>query len=173
MMETIDLEKVIASAPVWYHGYIRATGGLDLLDQLRDQIETAESLFGKRFFDKVHHRYAPGKWTPCEMLGHLIDAERIFTYRALRFARKDETPLPGFEEDDYVAAANADARSIDSLLEEFASVRQATISLYRSLSEADKWRSGLSNGNPISVYALFYSTVGHFNHHAGVLVERY
>jgi DinB superfamily len=107
------------------------------------------------------------------MLGHLIDAERVFTYRALRFARQDETPLPGFDEDAYVAAAHADARSIDNLLEEFAAVRQATIALFRSLSEEDKWRGGMSNGNPISVYALFYSTVGHFNHHLGVLEARY
>ena len=172
-MEKIDLEKVIATAPEWYHGYIRAVGGTNLLDQLRDQVTEANSLFSKQFLDKAHHRYAPGKWTPAEMLGHLCDGERVFSYRALRFARKDETPLPGFEEDDYVAAANADARSIDSLLEEFAAVRQASITLYRSLSEEDKWRSGVSNGNPISVYALFYATVGHFVHHAGVLKERY
>ena len=172
-MEKLDLEKVIATAPAWYHGYIRAVGEGSLRDHLRDQVAEMNLLFGKQFAAKAHHRYAPGKWTPCEMLGHLIDAERIFTYRALRFARKDATPLPGFEEDDYVAASNADARSIDSLLEEFAAVRQASIALYRSLSEEDKWRSGLSNGNPMSVYALFYSTVGHFVHHAGVLRERY
>ncbi len=172
-MENIDIEQVIASAPEWYHGYIRAVGDKGLLDQLHDQVAEVNSLFGEHFLAKAHHRYAPGKWTPCEMLGHLIDAERIFTYRALRFARKDDTPLPGFEEDDYVAAAHADARSMEDLLEEFAAVRQATITLYRSLSEEAKWRCGLSNGNSMSVYALFYSTVGHFVHHAGVLRERY
>lgn len=169
----MDLEKIIATAPEWYHGYIRSTGTTDFLTQLHDQMAIAEAVFGKQFFDRAHYRYAEGKWTPCEMLGHLIDAERVFAYRAMRFARKDETPLPGFEEDDWVAAAQADARSIEGLLEEFLALRKATIAQYRYLTEEEKWRGGISNGNYISVIALFYATVGHFSHHLGVLQSRY
>jgi hypothetical protein len=169
----IDIEKVISTAPDFYHGYIRAANTLPIEDQLRDQLEDAASVFGVLMYNKAHFRYAAGKWTPSEMLGHLIDAERIFTYRALRFGRNDATELPGFEEDDYVLAANADARSIDSLLEEFRAVRQATMTLYQSFSEQEKWRAGKANGQLISVYALFYATIGHFNHHLSVLKERY
>lgn len=173
MGTTMDIERVIATAPAFYHGYIRAVGAADVETQLAAQIATAQDIFGRQFWDKRGFRYAEGKWTPTEMLGHLIDGERVFMYRAMRFARNDQTELPGFEEDDYVAAADFNRRGIDSLLAEFVPLRQATIALYTGLTEEERWRSGTANGSSISVYALVLSTIGHFNHHVGVLRARY
>jgi hypothetical protein len=172
-MENMDLERLLASAPDYYHNYLRKAVGPDFVGRMEAQIAEARDVFGRQFYEKRDYRYAPGKWTPTELLGHLTDGERIFQYRALRFARNDQTELPGFDEDHYVPTANFGQRGIPSLLEEFEHQRRAGIALYKSLTEEEKWRSGLANGRPISAYALFYCNVGHFNHHVGVLKERY
>jgi hypothetical protein len=172
-MATLDIERIIASAPEFYHNYIRKAGVGDLLANMEAQIHEAREFFGKTMYPRRDYRYAAGKWTPTEILGHLTDGERVFTYRALRFARNDKTELPGFEEDDYVASTNFTQRGIESILDEFEHVRRSGIILYKSLTEAEKWRSGLANGKSISVYALFVANVGHFNHHVGVVKERY
>lgn len=119
------------------------------------------------------HRYAPDKWTVREVIGHLIDAERIFTYRALRLARADATPLPGFEENDYVRSAGSDARPIDHLVEELRVVRDGTVRFFESLPDAAWSRRGVVNGREVSVRALAYITAGHARHHLAVLRERY
>jgi hypothetical protein len=172
-MATLDIERILASAPQFYHGYIREAGTGDVVTNMKEQIVFAREFFGKTIWDKRDHRYAAGKWTPTEILGHLTDGERVFTYRALRFARNDRTELPGFEEDDWVASANFTRRGMESILVEFEHVRRSGIALYESLTEEEKWRSGLANGNSISVYALFLANVGHFNHHVKVIQERY
>lgn len=123
--------------------------------------------------DKFDYRYAEGKWTIKDILQHLIDAERIFAYRALRFARKDATALPGFEENDYVDQAQAAKRSIQDLLSELAVVRQATLSLFKSLSDEELMQKGIASNNPISVRALGFVIIGHQNHHQRVFEERY
>ncbi len=123
--------------------------------------------------DKFDYRYAEGKWTIKDIIQHLIDAERIFGYRALRFARNDKTELSGFEENDYVDEANAGKRSIQDLLTELAVVRQATLSLYKSFSEEEVMRKGIASNNPISVRALGFVIIGHQNHHQRVFEERY
>ena len=123
--------------------------------------------------DKFDYRYAEGKWTIKDIIQHLIDAERIFAYRALRFARNDKTELSVFEENDYVDAANAGKRSIQDLLTELAVVRQATLSLYKSFSEEEVMRKGIASNNPISVRALGFVIIGHQNHHQRVFEERY
>lgn len=123
--------------------------------------------------DKFDYRYAEGKWTIKDILLHLIDAERIFAYRALCFARNDKTELPGFEENDYVDQANANKRSIQDLLTELAIVRQSTLSLFKSLTEEERKRKGTASNNPISVRALGYVIIGHQNHHQRVFEERY
>jgi len=123
--------------------------------------------------DKFDYRYAEGKWTIKDIILHLIDAERIFAYRALRFARNDKTELPGFEENDYVTEANASKRSIQDLLSELAVVRQATLSLFKSLSEEELMRKGIASKNTISVRALGFVIIGHQNHHQRVFEERY
>lgn len=172
-MKKFDIEHVCATAPQFYHNYIRKAGEGDLVESMQAQIPLSKSIFGNEFRAKGDYRYAEGKWTPVEILGHLTDGERVFQYRALRFARNDKTELPGFEEDDYVASTNFNARGIDSILDEFEHIRSAGIALYKSLTDEELWRSGIANGNSMSVIALFYANVGHFIHHVGVLRERY
>lgn len=123
--------------------------------------------------DKFDYRYAEGKWTIKDIIQHLIDAERIFAYRALRFARNDKTSLPGFEENDYVDEANAGTRSIQDLLSELAVVRQGTLSMFKSFSNEALMRKGIASNNPISVRALGFVIIGHQNHHQRVFQERY
>jgi hypothetical protein len=118
-------------------------------------------------------RYAPDKWTIREVVGHMIDAERIFTYRALRLARGDATPLPGFEENDYARTAGSDARPLADLVDELRIVREGTVRMFESFP-ADAWtRRGVVNGREVSVRALAYITAGHARHHLGVLRGRY
>lgn len=123
--------------------------------------------------DKFDYRYAEGKWTIKDIIQHLIDTERIFAYRALRFARNDKTKLSGFEENDYVDEANAAKRSIQDLLTELAVVRQATLSLFKSFLNEELLRMGTASNNPISVRALGFVIIGHQNHHQRVFQERY
>jgi uncharacterized damage-inducible protein DinB len=123
--------------------------------------------------DKFDYRYAEGKWTIKDILLHLIDAERIFAYRALRFARNDETDLPGFEENSYVDEANANKRSIQDLLTELLVVRQSTLTLFKSFSEEQLLRKGIASNNQASVRALGFIIVGHQNHHQRVFEELY
>lgn len=123
--------------------------------------------------DKFDYRYAEGKWTIKDILQHIIDAERIFAYRALRFARNDKTGLPGFEENSYADEADGNKRSIQVLLTELAVVRQSTLSLFKSFSQEELLRSGIASGNPMSVRALGFVIIGHQNHHQRIFKERY
>lgn len=123
--------------------------------------------------DKFDYRYAEGKWTIKDIIQHLIDAERIFAYRALRFARNDKTDLPGFEENDYVDEANANKRSIMELLTELSAVRHATMYLFKTFNEKQLKRVGVASNNEMSVRALGFVIIGHQNHHQQIFVERY
>jgi uncharacterized damage-inducible protein DinB len=123
--------------------------------------------------EKLLHRYAPGKWTIKETLVHIVDDERIYSYRALRFAREDPTPLPGFEQDPFAASSQANERPAADILAEYAAVREATIALYRGLPEAALLRSGVADGKRTTVRALGYHIAGHEAHHVRILQERY
>lgn len=123
--------------------------------------------------DKFDYRYAEGKWTIKDIIQHIIDAERVFAYRALRFARNDKTALPGFEENDYVAEANSGKRTIMELLTELSAVRHATLLLFKSFNSEQMLRSGIASNNPMSVRALGFVIIGHQNHHQKVFEERY
>ena len=123
--------------------------------------------------DKFDYRYAEGKWTIKDILLHLIDAERVFAYRALRIARNDSTALPGFEEDDYVIFANANQREFESLLQEYKLVREATIALFESFNEEALLRLGMASDCSVSVRAIGYIILGHELHHKNVILERY
>jgi uncharacterized damage-inducible protein DinB len=123
--------------------------------------------------DKFDYRYAEGKWTIKDIIQHIIDAERVFAYRALRFARNDTTELPGFEENDYVDEANGNQRSIMELLTELSAVRHATLLLFKSFNEEQLLRIGIASENPMSVRALGFVMIGHQNHHQKVFEERY
>ncbi|HYE58379.1 MAG TPA: DinB family protein, partial [Rhodothermales bacterium] len=123
--------------------------------------------------ERARHRYAPGKWSVKEVLGHVTDAERIFAYRLLCIARGDQTSFPGFDENAYVPNSGADDRSMDDLLDEFAAVRRATLALLRGLPDAAMTRIGTANGQLVSVRALPFILAGHAQHHLNVLRERY
>ncbi len=119
------------------------------------------------------HRYAPGKWSVKEVLGHIADAERVFSYRALRIARGDVTPLPGFDENEYVEAAGFDTRGLQDLLEDFAAVRHATVRLLESLGPEAWSRRTEVSGFSTTTRALAYVVIGHVEHHTDLLSQRY
>jgi len=123
--------------------------------------------------EKRLYRYARGKWSVQQLLGHITDAERVFAYRALRIGRADQTPLPGFDENPWAMAAEAERCDWGELIEEFAMVRRATILLLRHFPEAAWMRSAVVNGAPLSVRALAYILHGHVEHHIDILRERY
>ena len=157
-----------------YATYInQVSGEYTLVEELEISVHRLIKFVQNIPMDKFDYRYAEGKWTIKDILQHLIDTERIFAYRALRFARNDKTELPGFEENDYVDQANANQRSIQYLLSELAVVRQATVSLFKSFSNEELLRKGIASNNPMSVRALGFTIIGHQNHHQRVFEERY
>jgi len=157
----------------YYGRYITLVRGNDIIAALEEQPRETQALLSDLSEEQGDHRYAPDKWSIKEVLGHVIDVERVFSYRALRFARADQTPLPSFEQDDYVRNASfADARLAD-LLDEFVSVRRATVWLFRSLSPEAWMRRGVASGNEITVRAAAYVIAGHELHHRRVLQEKY
>lgn len=145
---------------------------LTVVQHLADQHHDTVGLLRKAKA-KGDHSYGPGKWTVKEVVGHMCDTERIMAYRALRFARADETDLPGFDENTYVTASNFSSRSMDDLLEELWSVRAATLSLAKYLPKDALTRRGTANGAAVSVRALLYIIAGHERHHLAILRERY
>ncbi len=157
----------------YYAGYIALVPAGDIVRQLAFQGGRAIDLLSSVSPQQSLHRYAPGKWSMREVLSHIIDAERIFTYRALRIGRGDKTPLPGFEQDDYVAACAADKREWASLYHEFQLVRQATVILFETLPDEAWQREGIASTFPVSVRALAWITAGHEAHHLRILRERY
>lgn len=124
----------------------------------------------KQLGDKI---YAPGKWTVKDIIQHLIDAERIFAYRALRFARNDKTLLPGFEQNDYAITAQASHRELDDLLEEYFTVRDTTTQLFKSFTNEMLMREGQTASGTITVAGIGFAIAGHTKHHAEVLKEKY
>jgi len=155
----------------WSKGYIDQVNG-DLMEILQRQ-STEFPEFINSIAEKADYAYAPGKWTIKEMTGHIIDTERILVYRLTAFARNEQAPLPGFEEDDYVANARFAERSLLSFTEEFSLLRQANLYLFRSLNEAELNRAGTASGKPISVRALLFVIAGHMIHHTRIIKERY
>jgi uncharacterized damage-inducible protein DinB len=163
-----------ASEYLAYYGkYIDRVPDGDLLRTLRDQLD--ETLALVRGLDESHggHRYAPGKWSIRDTLAHVIDAERIFAYRALRIGRGDQTPLASFDENAYAEQANADARTLADLAEELAHVRLGNLALFRSLSDQALARRGTASDAEVSVRALAWIIAGHERHHVALLRERY
>lgn len=157
----------------FYAGYIRQVPDGDVVEALIGGAEIAAALLGDVPEDLANRGYAPGKWTLKELLLHCTDAERIFTYRALRIGRGDATPLPGFDENAYAPMSGAATRSMESILDEFESVREASVTLFTGLP-AEAWtRRGSASESPVSVRAIAWITAGHFLHHLGVVQERY
>lgn len=157
----------------YYGKYVALVSGEDAISALERQRGHTMQMFSGRREPDGDFRYAAGKWSVKEVLGHVIDTERIFTYRALRIARSDRTPLAGFEQDDYVQSGKFHARTLASLVEEFSSVRSASLALFRSFDE-DAWlRRGTASDNGVSVRALAFITAGHELHHAKILEKSY
>lgn len=157
----------------YYEKYIALVPTQDVASALETQRVQTMQLFAGRSERDGNFRYAADKWTVKEVLGHLSDSERVFTYRALRIARADETAMEGFEQDDYVRHGGFNERKLASLVEEFADVRSATLGLFRSLGEEAWLRRGTANKNEVSVRALAFITAGHELHHRRILEERY
>jgi DinB family protein len=173
-VSTLSIPRPAANeAAPFYQGYIAEVRGENVIEQLADQLEEVEELFGSVDDPAASARYAPGKWSVKEVLGHLTDVERIFSYRLLRIARGDGTPLPGFDENAYVPAGRFDTRPLRSLLGDFRAVRESTRALIQGLPLECWANQGEASGTPISARALAYIMVGHVAHHLGVLRDRY
>lgn len=166
-------KPALSEVPAFYHGYIAQAVGDDIVPALTIAGERMRAVLGPLPSDLHEYRYAPGKWSVKEVVQHVIDGERVFAYRALRFARNDATELPGFEENDYVPASHADRRTLADLLAEHDAVRKATIALFNSFPAEAMARSGSANGQRVSVRGLGWIIAGHAMHHLRVLQERY
>lgn len=157
----------------YYGKYVALVPDGDLCDLLGRQLTETLALFRQIPESRGTHRYAPGKWSLKEVLGHMGDTERIMSYRALRIARGDATPLPGFEQDDYVPAGRFDQRTIADLGDDLSAIRQATIALFRHLDLEALARRGTASGNPFTPRALAYVIAGHERHHVAIVKARY
>lgn len=158
----------------YYSGYIqRVPEGSDLFALLTHQPDELRTLLQTVSDDQANVHPAPGEWSVKEVMGHLCDSERIFAYRALRIARGDTTPLPGFEQDDYVRGTDFNARSLVDLIEEFTLQRRANLFCFKPLTEAETLRLGTASGYPASVRALLYIMAGHVMHHIESLKTDY
>jgi hypothetical protein len=157
----------------FYRGYIAAVPGGDIRITLALGLEQTLRLLWEIPAERVGFAYAPGKWTAKEVAGHLIDAERVFAYRALRFGRGDETQLAGFEQDDYVRRGGFEARTLADLASEFEHLRRANLLLFRGFGAEALGRKGVASGREVTVRALLWIMAGHELHHTDILRERY
>lgn len=156
-----------------FANYVREAGAVNLIEELEISLHDFIRFVQNIPLDKFDYRYAEGKWTIKDIIQHLIDSERVFTYRALRFSRNDKTVLPGFEENDYVNNTAANKRSIQELLTELSALRHSTLLFYKSLSEEQLKRVGTASSHQISAAALGFVIIGHQKHHQKVFEERY
>ncbi len=153
--------------------YVEHVPADDVIAVLAGQVERTVALVGPLGDDGALRRYAPGKWTVKETVGHISDTERVLSYRILRIARGDATPLPGFEQDGYVANAASNERALEDLLKELRAVRQSTLSLVRSLPMEAWNRGGTASGFPVTARGLLFTLAGHELHHFQILRDKY
>jgi uncharacterized damage-inducible protein DinB len=157
----------------FYETYVSLVPGGDVIAQLESQRLQTAQLFAASSERDGNFRYAPGKWSIKEVVGHLSDSERVFSYRAMRIARGDQTALPGFEQDDYVKNGNFGEQSLADLVAEYGAVRAATLALLRSFNSEAGARRGTASDKPVTVRGLAFIIAGHELHHRGILKERY
>lgn len=175
-MKTAELVLVRPQAneyDPYYERYISLVPGADIVTALQTQLDQTIALLSAVSEEKAGYRYAPGKWSVKEVLGHVTDTERIFAYRALRIARNDRTPIEGFEQDGYVQYGPFSRYRLQDLVQEFGYVRDASLSLFQKLNQEDWGRRGIANNAEISVRALAFVMAGHELHHRKVLKEKY
>ncbi len=163
----------ISVLPGYYSGYINEVEDIELSEALAKYGSELLNNDKDKLIRVGEKVYAPGKWSVKDIIQHIIDAERVFAYRALRIARNDKTPLPGFEENEYVTMADAGKRSIDELLNEYDAVRKSNIILFSSFDNAMLIREGLCSSNNISVLGIGFVLAGHLYHHYKVMKEKY
>ena len=161
------------SAPASFEGYVREAGDDSLLPALKKSTKQFRKLLKKIPAKKIDYAYAEGKWTIREVLQHIIDAERVFAYRALWFARKDPSPLPGFDENTWAVNSKAASKNWDDLVDDLKSLIVSTEYLFSSLDEEQLRNTGISNGNAINVAALGFVCAGHLMHHDKIIRDRY
>ncbi|MEH6680107.1 MAG: DinB family protein [Sediminicola sp.] len=157
----------------FHQTYLSTLGEIDLMEGLRQGKEDFISFVKAIPTDRLLHAYAEGKWNILEVLVHVLDTERIFQYRALRFYRQDPTPLPGFDQDIYVPFSEAENRTKEGIIEEYGHIRDSTISLFRSFREGALLRTGMASGGIVSVGAIGFIISGHQQHHLNILQQRY
>lgn len=158
--------------PEMYRPYIETVTG-DVMKTLKSQLDDFPAFIETIPSTKAEYAYAEDKWTVKEVLGHIMDTERVMAYRALRFARNDTKALPGFEQDNYVVYGRFNDRSLSSICHEWETVRQATFTLFETFGEAELNRKGMAGDRLISVQAFAYIIAGHLNHHREILILRY
>jgi hypothetical protein len=163
----------ISTVPTFYKRYVEHVKDLDLLEALMLSSQETVSLVRSISEEKGDHRYAPGKWSVRELLCHMLDTERILAYRALRFARNDGTPLPGFEENDYAPEANAQNRTLKKIADQMEHLRQTSYDLFADMTPEMLQRKGLANNVELSVINLGFIISGHECHHRQILKDRY
>ncbi|MDM9631813.1 DinB family protein [Robiginitalea aurantiaca] len=159
--------------PEYYLPYLKVLGDSNLTDLMERQMGNFPQFIQSIPEELLHHRYAPDKWSVAEVLVHVLDTERIFQYRALRFGRGDTTPLPGFDQDTYVPQSLAENQSIDTLVQEYKVIRESTLLLFKSFPEDRFLFKGNASGQGISLGALGFIICGHQKHHRNILRERY
>jgi len=164
-----DINKV----PNFYQRYVELIENENIVKDLETGRSDLLSLYESISEQSANYAYAPDKWTIKEILMHLIDTERVMSYRAMRFARKDETALPGFDQDVFVNNTNPDLYQLQDLVAEYKAVRQSTILLFKNMPEANLSHSGTASGHPITVLTLAFIIAGHEKHHLAVIRERY
>ncbi|HEY1272673.1 MAG TPA: DinB family protein [Terriglobales bacterium] len=157
----------------YYEGYISLVPAGNIVDHLERQIRETTALLSGLGEDRANFRYAPGKWSVKQLVAHICDGERIMAYRALRFSRNDQTPIEGYEQDDYVQFSPAERCSLAELVDELVAVRRTTVQLFRALDEEAWARRGVANENEMTVRALAYVIAGHELHHRKILKEKY
>ncbi|MCA5006045.1 DinB family protein [Sphingobacterium bovistauri] len=158
--------------PAIYEDYIENVQG-DVMEELQNQLELFPQFIKEIPKEKELYTYAEGKWTVKEILCHIIDTERVMSYRALRFARNDMTALASFEQDEFVTFGRHNEREIDSIIEEFKHLRAANIALFKTFNEVELTRKGMASDRLISVLAFIYVIAGHLNHHQFILQQKY
>lgn len=168
-MSRPDLSRV----PEFYHNYINQVSENNLKDAFQSSFSFVIEFLEKIPAEKYDHRYAEGKWSVKEILQHIIDGERVFSYRALRFARKDATPLPGFDENLFVTNAKTENRNWDDLVREFVAVRKSTEALFASFDDEQLDSGGIASGGPNYVLGMGFICVGHCLHHMRIIRKRY
>lgn len=157
----------------YYETYISLVPETEIVSTLENQLSEIQNFSAKISEEKGAFAYAEGKWTIKELIGHMIDSEKIFAYRALRIARADRTPIEGYEQDGYIENGNFDAYRLSDLIEELTLSRRSNISFFKNLNNAAWLRKGTANNAEISVRALAFIMVGHIRHHANILETRY